>query len=553
MVRIFEVELDVPPSAAQAWSLQHEPSRRAGAAESLDIALVNALAQLPRAVLVPNTDSLGTESRGSHADGAQVTTTCFDGSDKLTVAGMQVTLDTSPAGRRVAVVQRACYSPGVTLCEILYEAPLEADAPMSEAFAAAPDKLRHTLGDVGNFVPLATRTSMRHHWQWSAENGIVVDIVLDRAVAPAQDGAPLRRELRLTTAYVADDVVPSLTALFAVANALVAAVPAFPVLRPVLDRMRDAANTSGSDARDGSTATATATRAAPINLTAISTPHAALAAIGDNLADHWFGNDAGVRDAVNTEFVHQMRVAQRRLRTALRIFPHWADEAWQTRIAPDLKWLGSVLGDARDWDVFVDSTLPALAAVDTDRAGWDATRERAATRRLEARERVQTALASARYAHLALAWLEWLSGLPSREPPVKAAGHSLRAYANKRVASYYKRLADAPKLTTLDEASRHKERIQAKYLRYALEFFESIASRKTRSKSAKTVARMQSVLGDGNDAAVALRFLAQIDAPPYQSGFAQGWCEASKRYTAQEGELLLRRLRKPKITGGAAG
>ena len=455
MVRIFEVELDVPQSAAQAWSPQHEPSRRAGAVESLDIALVNALAALPRAVLVPNTDSLGTGSRGSRADGAQVTTTCFDGSDKLTIAGMQVTLDTSPAGRRVAVVQRARYSPGVTLCEILYEAPLEADAPVSEAFAAAPDKLRHTLGDVGNFVPLATQTSMRHHWQWSAENGIVVDIVLDVAVAPTQDGAPLRRELRLTTAYVADNAAPSLAALFAVANELVAAVPAFPVLRPVLDRMRDAADTSGSD--------------------------------------------------------------------------------------------------ARDWDVFVDSTLPALAAADTDCAGWDATRERAAGRRLEARERVQTALASARYAHLALAWLEWLSGLPSREPPVKAAGHSLRAYANKRVARYYKRLADAPKLTTLDEKSRHKERIQAKYLRYALEFFESIASRKTRSKSAKTVARMQSVLGDGNDAAVALRFLAQIDAPPYQSGFAQGWCEASKRYTAQEGELLLRRLRKPKITGGAAG
>ena len=550
MARIFEVALDVPQSAAQAWALQHAQNRRARAVESLDIALVNALAQLPRVVLRLDTDP-DPSGAGSRVDGAQVTTTCFDGSDRLSAAGMLVMLDTSPGARCVAVVQRARYSPGVAVCEILHEAPLEAGAPMSGAFTAATDKLRHTLGDVGNFVPLATLTFMRHHWQWSGEEGIVVDIVLDLAVAPTQDGEPLLREFRLTTAYVEDDVASSLTALFAIANELVAAVPAFPVLRPVLDRMRDAADTSGSDARDEPTARPVC--AAPINLAAISTPHAALTAIGDNLADHWFGNDAGVRDAVNTEFVHQMRVAQRRLRTALRIFPHWADDAWKTRVAPDLKWLGSVLGDARDWDVFVDSTLPALAAADTDSAGWDATRESAAARRLEARERVQTALASARYAHLALAWLEWLSGLPSREPPVKAAAHSLRTYANKRVAMYYKRLADAPKLTTLDEKSRHKERIQAKYLRYALEFFESIASHKTRSKSARTVARMQSVLGDGNDAAVALRFLAQVDAPPYQSGFTRGWCEASKRYAAQEGERLLRRLRKPKVTGGAAG
>jgi CHAD domain-containing protein len=197
--------------------------------------------------------------------------------------------------------------------------------------------------------------------------------------------------------------------------------------------------------------------------------------------------------------------------------------------------------------------LPALATADADATRWTTILERADARRLEARERVQTAMSSARYAQLALAWLEWLSGLASREPPGKIVETSLRGYAQKRVHKYYERLIKAPKLTTLDERARHKERIQAKYLRYTLEFFASIASQKTRKESAKTVALMQSVLGDGNDAAVALRYLQQVDAAPYQAGFAHGWCEASKRYTAQEGERLLRRLRKPKITGGAGG
>jgi len=90
-----------------------------------------------------------------------------------------------------------------------------------------------------------------------------------------------------------------------------------------------------------------------------------------------------------------------------------------------------VLGNARDWDVFVDSTLPALAAADTDGARWITICESADARRLEAREGVQTAMGSARYAQLALVWLEWLSGLPSREPPEEAADTSLRAYAQK--------------------------------------------------------------------------------------------------------------------------
>ena len=544
MGRVLEIVLDVPQSALHAWSVQHERGRRARTAERLDAALVKALGEFPQAERAVRTDSPGAESRGA---AAQVTNTRFQQSEKMTEAGLQITLVTSPDGRRVVVCQQTVYSPGVTVCEILCEAPLDADAPVSSAFAAIPENHRQTLTDAGELAPLATLACQRDGSQWLAADGIVVDIVFDRFLVSGEGDAPPSRELRLMTPFVDDAPGPSLTALFAVAGALVAALPAFPVLRTALDRAGDATN-----ATDAHEATEPA-RATPIDLTGISTPHAALIAIGHNLADQWFGNDAGVRDAVSTEFVHQMRIAQRRLRTALRIFPHWEDDAWKTRVAPDLKWLGTVLGEARDWDVFVDSTLLALAAADADGTRWITIGESADTRRLEAREAVQTAMGSARYAQLALAWLEWLSGLPSREPPGKTAGTSLRGYAQKRVHKYYERLIRAPKLTTLDERARHKERIQAKYLRYTLEFFESIASQKTRRGSVKTVARMQSVLGDGNDAAVALRFLQQVDAPPYQAGFAHGWCEASKRYTAQEGERLLRKLRKPKITGGADG
>jgi CHAD domain-containing protein len=291
-------------------------------------------------------------------------------------------------------------------------------------------------------------------------------------------------------------------------------------------------------------------RARAIDLDGARTPHRALLAIECNIANQWFGNEAAVRDAPDVEFIHQMRVAQRRLKTATKMFPAWIDGMWTTRVEPRFKWLSDLLGDARDWDVFTDSTLPELTQADVDAAAWDATREAAERRRVDARARVQEAMRSPAYAELALAWLEWISDLSLRGTPEKERGRSLRKYVSKRIEKHYKRVTHETKLTALDAASRHKVRIHAKRLRYTIEFFEPIVSHKTRRDVSKTLSRMQSVLGDGNDAVVALHFLEELDVPPYQLGFARGWCEALKRHTAKEGERLLMDLSRPKVASG---
>jgi CHAD domain-containing protein len=346
-----------------------------------------------------------------------------------------------------------------------------------------------------------------------------------------------------SSAQAAPTSESALAALFAVANELVAALPAFPVLADAIDRV----------CRVNVARRIAPARAEPIDLDGARTPHRALLAIERNITGQWFGNEAAVRDAPDVEFIHQLRVAQRRLKTAARIFPAWTNDAWTTRIEPRLKWLSDLLGEARDWDVFTDSTLPELAQADVDAAAWDETRAAADRRRIDARARVQEALRSPAYAQLVLAWLEWLSDLPLRGTPEAVRGRSLRGYVKKRVAKHYKRVTREAKLTVLDDAARHRVRIQAKRLRYTLEFFEPIVSQKTRRDVTKTLSRMQSVLGDGNDAVVALHFLEQLEVPPYQLGFARGWCEALKRQTAKEGERLLGELRKPKIAGGGAG
>ena len=337
--------------------------------------------------------------------------------------------------------------------------------------------------------------------------------------------------------------------LFAAATALADVLPVFPTLT---DGYARACTRAAGDEP---------VRAARIDLSHAKTPHDALIVAGASIARQWFGNEAGVRDERggemggemggdtddDTEYVHQMRVALRRLKTLLKTFPRWADETWERAMVPDLDWLGGLLGRARDLDVFVDATLPALAQADIDASAWVPLQARAAASRDDARAQVRAALRTRRYAALSLAWLQWLAARRFSVGPAAMAHKPLVGYAVKRVRKHYRRLIAKPALTSLTPAERHRRRIDAKRLRYTLEFFESLASRKTRREVAKQLGRIQSVLGDGSDATAALHFLEALDVPPYQHGFARGWCEAVNRWSAVEGERLLQALGKPKI------
>ena len=594
MDRVLEIVLNLPEPTLSVWLDQKgQPHERAEAtlAETLD-----GLHGFERAGGVDAADAPDADAAdAADAPDASYALTCFDGARKLARAGWRVTAEVSQhpqQQRRVIAMRRTTHAPGVTVCETACDVALEEQAPVDAAFEFAPAALAHALAQVRELKTVATLERRRLRWQRhepdSAHATATVGIELNVARCAAEDAAATAtlRELRVTV-RVTEPVEPAedgqaetvqraqrkgaqsaqaasgadasnarhaqlaspapfdtaLATLFAVAHELVAALPAFPVLADAIDRV----------CRTDVERDRKPVRARPIELDGVHTPHQALQAIGQNVAQQWFGNEAVLRDEPDVEFIHQLRVAQRRLKTATRIFPAWIDRAWSTQVEPRLKWLSDLLGQARDWDVFTDETLPGLAQADVDVDAWNATRAAADQRRLEARRQVQQALRSPAYAALALAWLGWMSELAVRGAPDKARGRSLRGYVRKRVAKHFQRVTREPKLTALDAPARHKVRIQAKRLRYMLEFFESLASHRTRREVAKVLSRMQGVLGAGNDAAVALQFLEQLQVEPYQLGFARGWCEALKHHTAQEGERLLGTLHTPKIVSGNGG
>ncbi|WP_175819134.1 CHAD domain-containing protein [Burkholderia sp. BCC0419] len=461
-------------------------------------------------------------------------------------------VESNAHGTRVVASRTGAFSPGVTQRElfdaehagIVVATPLpipptsaaaDADAPAAEIDGVAP----HT--DEARAQASALRiVSERRRGRWADDSGVVVEMTLDDITLHG-GGEPPRRYVELRLAAPDWETVAARTAalhaLFAAARELSGAWPAFVQLTSVIDR-----------ACAGGPVAAALVKAQSVDLTGIRTQRAALFALSGDITAQWLGNECGVLARDDPEFVHQMRVALRRLRTLMRFFPRFTDRQWKDTLGVDLRWLATLLGTVRDWDVFATESLPALIEADGGGSDWDGTLDAARAQSMAARVELRQALHSARYARLTLGWLEWLSALALPAAHGDAAP-SLRRHATKRVRRLFGHLYGSPSLTSLDTAARHQVRIDAKRLRYALEFFASLASRRTRNETVKTLARVQSVLGEANDAMVALHHLEQLAAPPYQLGFVRGYGAALEQRAARDAETLLASLRAPKLDG----
>ena len=118
-----------------------------------------------------------------------------------------------------------------------------------------------------------------------------------------------------------------------------------------------------------------------------------------------------LREADSVEAVHQLRVAVRRLRSAVSTFADVADDDHAEAIKAELKWLAGACDEARDLDVFAESAA-ALVDPTLDLSPLAPVVEAA---RARAHAKACAAVASGRFRDLVLdttAWVEtgaWLS------------------------------------------------------------------------------------------------------------------------------------------------
>lgn len=205
--------------------------------------------------------------------------------------------------------------------------------------------------------------------------------------------------------------------------------------------------------------------------------------------------------------VHQMRVASRRLRATLRSFGHILRRDATSGLAADLKWLGGVLGAARDGEVLDAHLRSRLRQAPVElRIGPVEARIHGhfASVRAAARTELLAALDSDRYFSV----LDDLDRLLA-EPPLTAAAARPAAdvlpVAARRAARQADRRMhrawDAPPGRSRDEAL-HRARKSARRARYAAEAMTPAIGRKA-ARFTKRMKRVQSVLGEHQDSVIA--------------------------------------------------
>ena len=236
-----------------------------------------------------------------------------------------------------------------------------------------------------------------------------------------------------------------------------------------------------------------------------------LLAAAARLADHY----AAVVLDEDPEGVHQARVGIRRLRSDLRTFGGLLDRDAVRPLREELGWLGGELGAVRDLDVLLARLRADAQGLDeNDKPGSVELLRRLAGQRKMAHAKLLDALRSARSATLLENILVLVTAPPfasrDAERPAAQIVPALVRGPLRRLRREGDRLGTSP-----DDAALHRIRILAKRLRYATDIAAPLAGKRAR-RAAHALAQLQDVLGDHNDARVALTRLRPLadDATP---------------------------------------
>ena len=254
-----------------------------------------------------------------------------------------------------------------------------------------------------------------------------------------------------------------------------------------------------------------AVKASPLALSAALSSEAAFVAIVTACLRHAEANEPAVL-ADQVEGIHQMRVAFRRLRSALKLFRTLVPRAASATLVEEIRWLNSHLGPARDWDVFAEEGLTPLLAHFPRKRGLLLFRQRVAAIRAAHHRALREALAEPRYALLRQSGADWLARQPwregLRESWQRRLAAPLPAFATPLLERQYRRVVkQGEHFAQLSAERRHRLRIRVKELRYALDFLAGLYPAAEVRDCLGALSRLQDDLGVMNDIAVTRRLL----------------------------------------------
>lgn len=273
-----------------------------------------------------------------------------------------------------------------------------------------------------------------------------------------------------------------------------------------------------------------AVKAVPSNLGRGDSVDEGITKLLSNCHQQIVANLSAAQDGREPEGVHQLRVALRRLRVALHFLCHHLKSPALEGIDAEAKLFGQALGPARNWDVFIQSTLAEIEEANIPHVDMSALRVACASSHDQAYHDVRNVLAASRTNRFLLSFgliieqKSWRNDISSEE--LKALTEPLGLFATRvldRIEHQVRKRARGFRHLHPDE--RHKVRLGLKKLRYATEFFLPLYSRRTSTtKYLKRLSRLQELLGEANDIKTTYELLTMLehDALAPQANRAMG-------------------------------
>jgi inorganic triphosphatase YgiF len=222
--------------------------------------------------------------------------------------------------------------------------------------------------------------------------------------------------------------------------------------------------------------------------------------------------DVGQGMARDPEWVHQARVALRRLRTSLRVFAPFLPLRFTRHWNARWKASATLLGAPRDWDVLATTGLPRWLGEALAQPEWQPMQAWVNEQRQAAHDAARAALHRPEHALDLLAFTRALMVLPAK--PAKGHSPKLDRWARQALRQQHKRLMRQTKASLREgPEGRHELRLRVKRLRYALDALGSLLAPDVLARQSASLTRAQTVLGDLNDLSTAQTLLADCPLP----------------------------------------
>jgi CHAD domain-containing protein len=240
------------------------------------------------------------------------------------------------------------------------------------------------------------------------------------------------------------------------------------------------------------------------------------------LLDAMQDNEQGTIRDIDSEFLHDFRVAVRRTRSALsQIDKHVLPKDVITAAKDDFRWIGQLTGRMRDLDVYLIAFPAFKEALPADyQSSLDPFHDYLTRQARIASRRVAVTVRGRRYRRICDNWRRYLTETEAAPEDGKDAMRPVKVLADVRIWKTYRRLMREGE--AIDDASPpaalHDLRITGKKLRYLLEFFNSLYPNARFGNLVGALKKLQNVLGEFQDAEVQSHSIRQFAREMSQAG-----------------------------------